>query len=89
MFRRLSSRTASPLALTARAQLSTGATSHGLILGCGSNVMDLFFRVRSLPGPGEKQYFAGTQVLSASVVGGSGYHGVIVPCCGGIHDHVV
>lgn len=51
--------------------LHTTTKPHGLILGCGSNVMDLFFRVRSLPGPGEKQYFAGTQVLSASVVGGA------------------
>jgi hypothetical protein len=49
---------------------TSSASRHGLILGCGSNVMDLFFNVRSLPGPGEKQYFAGTNVLSASVVGG-------------------
>lgn len=54
-----------------RAVAASSSVKPGLVLGCGSNVMDLFFRVRSLPGPGEKQYFAGTQVLSASVVGGT------------------
>ncbi|KAA0175640.1 hypothetical protein FNF27_02722 [Cafeteria roenbergensis] len=42
----------------------------GLVLGCGSNVVDLFFRVKSMPRPGDKGYFADPKVLSGSVVGG-------------------
>lgn len=42
----------------------------GLVLGCGSNVVDLFFRVKSMPRPGNKGYFADPKVLSGSVVGG-------------------
>jgi hypothetical protein len=46
------------------------AARHGLVLGCGSNVVDLFFKVRSFPKPGDKQYFSGVNPLAATVVGG-------------------
>lgn len=40
------------------------------MLGCGSNVMDLFFPTRKLPLPGEKQYFAAESCVTEAVVGG-------------------
>eukprot|EP00462_Mataza_sp_D1_P021607 CAMPEP_0175128752 /NCGR_PEP_ID=MMETSP0087-20121206/5101_1 /TAXON_ID=136419 /ORGANISM="Unknown Unknown, Strain D1" /LENGTH=584 /DNA_ID=CAMNT_0016410845 /DNA_START=47 /DNA_END=1801 /DNA_ORIENTATION=+ len=42
-----------------------------MVLGCGSNVVDKFFRVRALPKPGEKGYFESpTKIVEDSVVGG-------------------
>ena len=41
-----------------------------LCIGAGSNVVDLFFPVRKLPSPGDKQYFAHEQLISSEVVGG-------------------
>ena len=41
-----------------------------LCIGAGSNVVDLFFPVRKLPSPGDKQYFAHEQLVSSEVVGG-------------------
>ncbi|XP_065826108.1 uncharacterized protein [Oscarella lobularis] len=42
-----------------------------MLLGCGSNVVDQFFRVRALPTPGEKGFFADpNRILEDSVVGG-------------------
>lgn len=32
---------------------SAAARHHGLVIGCGSNVVDVFFRVRAIAGPGE------------------------------------
>eukprot|EP00047_Mylnosiga_fluctuans_P000752 m.201808 g.201808 ORF g.201808 m.201808 type:complete len:576 (-) comp10105_c0_seq19:113-1840(-) len=41
------------------------------VIGCGSNVVDRFFRVRALPKPGEKGFFLSpTKILETSVVGG-------------------
>jgi len=40
------------------------------VLGSGSNVMDLFFPVRKLPQPGDKQYYAAETCMTESVVGG-------------------
>ena len=56
------------LSTTADAGLSS---KHNLILGCGSNVMDLFYKVRRFPKLGEKQYFAEQNPLSACLVGGT------------------
>lgn len=42
----------------------------GLVLGCGSNVVDLFYRVKTLPGAGDKGYFSGESPLVDTVVGG-------------------
>ena len=41
-----------------------------LCFGAGSNVMDVFFPVRQLPRPGDKQYFAHEKLISNTVVGG-------------------
>lgn len=42
-----------------------------MVLGCGSNVVDKFFKVRALPRPGEKGYFQSpTRIVEGSVVGG-------------------
>ena len=41
-----------------------------LCIGAGSNVVDLFFPVRKLPSPGDKQYFSHEQLVSSQVVGG-------------------
>ena len=41
------------------------------IVGCGSNVVDRFFRVRAIPKPGEKGFFhSPTRILEDSIVGG-------------------
>ena len=41
------------------------------ILGCGSNVVDVFFRVRAMPVAGTKGYFQNpTKVVEGTVVGG-------------------
>jgi fructokinase len=42
----------------------------GAVVGSGSNVMDVFMKVRQLPLPGDKQYFADEKIVSAEVVGG-------------------
>jgi sugar/nucleoside kinase (ribokinase family)/D-arabinose 5-phosphate isomerase GutQ len=44
---------------------------RGLVFGCGSNVVDLFFRIKRLPSAGDKGYFATNQVLSDRIVGGT------------------
>lgn len=49
---------------------STPVKKHGLILGCGSNVVDVFFWVRQLPKPGEKAYFSDEGITCGTVVGG-------------------
>jgi hypothetical protein len=48
----------------------TTSASSKLVLGSGSNVMDLFFPVRKLPQPGDKQYYAAETCMTESVVGG-------------------
>jgi hypothetical protein len=53
----------------ARRPFSTAAPPK-LVLGSGSNVMDLFFPVRKLPQPGDKQYYAAETCVTESVVGG-------------------
>jgi hypothetical protein len=56
---------------TARRMLSvarTAAAAGPALLGCGSNVVDHFFRVRALPQPGEKGYFASPNKVCAIVV---------------------
>lgn len=80
MFTRFSPVVRASLVRTVQRYASTASGEHNLILGCGSNVMDLFFRVRKLPAPGEKQYFAGTQALSASVVGGTFIYPIVLRC---------
>eukprot|EP00040_Diaphanoeca_grandis_P016497 m.85136 g.85136 ORF g.85136 m.85136 type:complete len:595 (-) comp25835_c0_seq2:324-2108(-) len=41
------------------------------VVGCGSNVVDLFLRLRALPKPGEKGFFASpTSIVEATIVGG-------------------
>ena len=52
------------------ANLATFSASKGMVCGSGSNVVDLFYRVRSIPQAGAKQYFAGKNVLEGEVVGG-------------------
>jgi len=50
---------------------AAAAAGNNRILGCGSNVVDRFFRVKGLPKPGEKGYFADPMsITDASVVGG-------------------
>jgi hypothetical protein len=74
---------------TARRAASRAASTaprpgHGLVLGSGSNVVDLFFNCRRLPLPGEKGYFSDESVLSsqASSAGGGGGMWKSVPECG-------
>jgi hypothetical protein len=50
--------------------LATVAPADGLVLGCGSNVVDMFYRLKALPAPGEKGYFADERILHDAVVGG-------------------
>lgn len=46
-------------------------TSKEGIVGCGSNVVDRFYRLKAIPKLGEKGYFASpTTILETSVVGG-------------------
>lgn len=52
------------------ASAGTLTKKQGLILGCGSNVVDVFFRVRQLPKPGEKGYFSDESISCGTVVGG-------------------
>lgn len=53
------------------ARAMSSATKPGkLVLGSGSNVMDLFYPVQRLPQPGDKTYFRDEQFLSDAVVGG-------------------
>ena len=49
---------------------SSSPPTAKLVFGAGSNVLDVFFPVRQLPKPGDKQYFALESLTSASVVGG-------------------
>ena len=54
---------------------ATAATNNNIpllpVVGCGSNVVDRFFRVRAIPKPGEKGFFASpTRILEDSIVGG-------------------
>jgi len=60
---------ASPAVLS-RFFSAAGAAKHGLVVGSGSNVIDIFFRLRKLPNPGEKCYFADESCVSGTVVGG-------------------
>jgi sugar/nucleoside kinase (ribokinase family)/D-arabinose 5-phosphate isomerase GutQ len=54
----------------ARALASLAGASQ-IVVGCGSNVVDKFFRVRAIPKPGEKGYFANPKKhLESEVVGG-------------------
>ena len=47
------------------------AARKATILGCGSNVVDVFFRVRAMPVAGTKGYFQDpTKVVEGTVVGG-------------------
>jgi sugar/nucleoside kinase (ribokinase family) len=46
------------------------APAKGLIIGAGSNVMDVFFPVRALPHPGDKAYFGSEALVSDEIVGG-------------------
>ena len=47
------------------------AARKATILGCGSNVVDVFFRVRAMPVAGTKGYFQNpTKVVEGTVVGG-------------------
>ncbi|XP_062508700.1 uncharacterized protein LOC134184942 isoform X2 [Corticium candelabrum] len=54
-----------------RAIVSRRLQSTKALLGCGSNVIDKFFKVEALPKPGEKGYFASSErILERSLVGG-------------------
>ena len=44
--------------------------SKRMVLGAGSNVVDIFFPMRMLPKPGDKTYFASESASSDTVVGG-------------------
>ena len=46
------------------------ALGNKLVMGSGSNVVDLFFPMRMLPKPGDKTYFANEVMVSETVVGG-------------------
>ncbi len=59
-----------PAAAGARAFASPASSPKLLVLGSGSNVMDLFFPVRKLPMPGDKQYYAAETCMTDAVVGG-------------------
>jgi ribokinase len=60
-----------PIPLCARSPRPTLGSVSDSILGCGSNVVDRFFKVKGLPKPGEKGYFADPMsITDASVVGG-------------------
>ena len=51
--------------------LPRSVSSQASILGCGSNVVDVFFRVRAMPVAGTKGYFQDpTKVVEGTVVGG-------------------
>ena len=42
-----------------------------MVVGCGSNVVDVFFRLREMPKSGEKGYFLDPEkVVEGTVVGG-------------------
>jgi fructokinase len=49
---------------------SAARSSSRICIGAGSNVVDVFFPVRQLPKPGDKQYFSAESLISAEVVGG-------------------
>lgn len=49
---------------------SAGRPQPRLVLGSGSNVVDIFFPVRQLPKPGDKQYYAAETCSTDVVVGG-------------------
>jgi sugar/nucleoside kinase (ribokinase family) len=51
--------------------LTASSATQGSVWGCGSNVVDRFFRVRQVPKVGEKGFFySPTKILEASIVGG-------------------
>eukprot|EP00037_Helgoeca_nana_P015689 m.146868 g.146868 ORF g.146868 m.146868 type:complete len:581 (+) comp23126_c1_seq6:1356-3098(+) len=51
--------------------LRSTSGSGSQVVGCGSNVVDQFLRLRVIPKVGEKGYFSSpTQIFEASVVGG-------------------
>ena len=54
---------------------SMSSVARGLVLGSGSNVVDLFYRIKALPEPGDKGYFSDPSILSDSVVGGETLRG--------------
>ena len=61
----------SPFSTSTSTSTSTSGGGSGVVLGCGSNVVDVISRVRALPQAGEKGYFADPEVLvSAQIVGG-------------------
>ena len=47
-----------------------GPPRPALILGCGSNVIDVFSKVRALPSPGDKAYYANERIVDKEIVGG-------------------
>lgn len=49
---------------------ATDPSGSAPIVGCGSNVVDLFYRVKELPKPGDKGYFSFASPLVDTVVGG-------------------
>lgn len=57
---------------TVRRSILPKSVSSGskLVLGSGSNVVDVFFPVRKLPQPGDKQYYAAETCTTDIVVGG-------------------
>ena len=61
---------ASMAAARTRFYATTPQPQKKLILGCGSNVMDVFFNVRKLPLPGDKAYYADESIVAKEIVGG-------------------
>jgi sugar/nucleoside kinase (ribokinase family) len=60
-----------PRALLLRRNALSASTAGGkLVLGSGSNVVDVFMPVRKLPQPGDKQYYGLEALVSDTVVGG-------------------
>jgi arabinose-5-phosphate isomerase len=58
-------------ALLSLLTMGVEATAGSGVWGCGSNVVDRFFRVRAIPKVGEKGFFdSPTKILETSVVGG-------------------
>jgi len=52
------------------AAAAAAGLANRLVLGSGSNVVDIFARTRKLPMPGDKAYFADEKIVSGTVVGG-------------------
>ena len=51
------------LARSAHTASAAAGAATPRVLGCGSNVVDLFFPVRALPSPGDKAYFDAERLL--------------------------